>query len=611
MARVCTASTMARPAAGTCPAAAAIKAHASADWGGQPGSRLGLDIGGTLTKLVFFESETRPSWCDGRIARLIKGFAAPGSPRPGWAEREEELSFEDVELGGKFHFVTFRSDHMEMFVALMEEHDLHTGLESILATGGGAYKYARLFKERLGISLRPVDELGVVIQGIAWLIDRPTRDRPLFLDYPVRSHCATPPAPPVPQKSGGGGGFGSALGPLRSLGACRNPSSSMSVASMSTNSGSSPTPASSPCGSPRRSCMERGAQALFPFLLVNIGSGVSVVRVDGLDRFERVSGSAIGGGTFWGLCKLLVPDCGDFESAGRLAEQGDASSVNLLVKDIYGGDYALPNGLKLPGSITASFFAKAAAASAPGPPSPARTSDEEEERNDRSAAGGRAGTDADVLHALTKMVSSNICQIAYLNARLHNTQRIVFTGNFLRQNPVAREAISENMERVSAAHQTRGEDPFRVLFMQHEGYFGALGTFLNNVQDGHLGASAVRTSPPLRRSARELIAAAASAAAGSTASRRGGAATEEDDEEGSRAKCLPGVSLRRAFRSHTRRPSLGEAAAAAGASDGASPAAPAAASRLPSLLAGGAKSLTRMLAVRGQDVSKAAAVEAL
>lgn len=46
----------------------------NADWGGHSGSRLGLDIGGTLAKLVFFESEIRPSWCNGRFAQVIKSL---------------------------------------------------------------------------------------------------------------------------------------------------------------------------------------------------------------------------------------------------------------------------------------------------------------------------------------------------------------------------------------------------------------------------------------------------------------------------------------------------------------------------------------------------------
>lgn len=36
----------------------------------------------------------------------------------------------------------------------------------------------------------------------------------------------------------------------------------------------------------------------YPHLLVNIGSGVSIIKIDGLDKFSRVSGTMLGGGEF-------------------------------------------------------------------------------------------------------------------------------------------------------------------------------------------------------------------------------------------------------------------------------------------------------------------------
>jgi len=66
----------------------------------------------------------------------------------------------------------------------------------------------------------------------------------------------------------------------------------------------------------------------YPYLLVMIGTGVSVLRVDGPRKHERISGSTIGGGTYWGLCRLLT-DVEDFESVLNLAERGDPSKVDL------------------------------------------------------------------------------------------------------------------------------------------------------------------------------------------------------------------------------------------------------------------------------------------
>ncbi|KAL7246537.1 hypothetical protein ACSBR2_001598 [Camellia fascicularis] len=45
---------------------------------------------------------------------------------------------------------------------------------------------------------------------------------------------------------------------------------------------------------------------LFPYLLVNIGSGVSMIKVDGDGKFQQVSRTNDGGGTYWSLGKLLT-----------------------------------------------------------------------------------------------------------------------------------------------------------------------------------------------------------------------------------------------------------------------------------------------------------------
>eukprot|EP00930_Biecheleria_cincta_P071264 TRINITY_DN5877_c0_g1_i2.p1 TRINITY_DN5877_c0_g1~~TRINITY_DN5877_c0_g1_i2.p1 ORF type:complete len:449 (-),score=82.50 TRINITY_DN5877_c0_g1_i2:127-1473(-) len=349
---------------------------------------------------------TSPS-CKSEISasRDCIGFSRQGSF---WGEQDKELCFYDEELKGHFHFLCFRSEQMDRFVSLLADHELHHDITEIFTTGGGAYKYAQLFKERLSITLQPVDELGVVIKGISWLVKRPIHQEMCWLGEQTTFQQ----------------------------------------------------------GCPESEChyLDPG-QDLFPFILVNIGSGVSIVKVEGVDKFERVSGSALGGGTYWGLCKLLCSDCKDFSQASCLAAAGDSSHVNLLVEDIYGGDYELPSGAKLSGSLVASFFAKAGRA----------------EKQDAAP---------DILHALTTMVSQNICQIAYLNARLHSVSRIVFTGNFLRQNSLARQVIADNMRRVSTALQ--GRQSLDALFLQHEGYFGALGSFLHNVGEHHAVAMCKR-----------------------------------------------------------------------------------------------------------------------
>ena len=80
----------------------------------------------------------------------------------------------------------------------------------------------------------------------------------------------------------------------------------------------------------------------FPYLVVSIGSGVSILKVTCPGKFERVSGTSIGGGTYWGLCRLFTR-CTTFEEVLSLAETGDNGEVDMLVRDIYGGGYDAMN----------------------------------------------------------------------------------------------------------------------------------------------------------------------------------------------------------------------------------------------------------------------------
>jgi pantothenate kinase len=79
-------------------------------------------------------------------------------------------------------------------------------------------------------------------------------------------------------------------------------------------------------------------QSPFPYLVVNIGSGVSILKITSPGKFERISGTSIGGGTYWGLCRLFTR-CSTFEDVLGLAENGDNKGVDMLVSDIYGRGY--------------------------------------------------------------------------------------------------------------------------------------------------------------------------------------------------------------------------------------------------------------------------------
>uniref|UniRef100_A0A8D2PF40 4'-phosphopantetheine phosphatase n=1 Tax=Zosterops lateralis melanops TaxID=1220523 RepID=A0A8D2PF40_ZOSLA len=185
---------------------------------------------------------------------------------------------------------------------------------------------------------------------------------------------------------------------------------------------------------------------IFPYLLVNIGSGVSIVKVESEDKFEWIGGSSIGGGTFWGLGALLTKTK-KFDELLQLASKGQHTNVDMLVKDVYGGAYQT---LGLSGNLIASSFGKST------------TADKEFSKEDMAKS---------LLH----MISNDIGQLACLHAKLHNLDKIYFGGFFIRGHPVTMRTITYSINFFS-----KGE--VQALFLRHEGYLGAIGAFLKGAE---------------------------------------------------------------------------------------------------------------------------------
>lgn len=100
--------------------------------------------------------------------------------------------------------------------------------------------------------------------------------------------------------------------------------------------------------------LPRPGPEVYPYLLVNIGSGVSMIKVSGPKEFQRVGGTHLGGGTFWGIMSLLT-GAATFDDMLAMADRGDNSGVDMLVGDIYGMDY---NKIGLKSTAIASTFGK-------------------------------------------------------------------------------------------------------------------------------------------------------------------------------------------------------------------------------------------------------------
>jgi type II pantothenate kinase len=174
-------------------------------------------------------------------------------------------------------------------------------IKTIGCTGGGAHKYDKIFHEQLEITFNKFDELGSLIRGMHFALNN-------FVD-----ECYT----------------------YRNTDQIDNKTDIL-------NYNGDDTPISEKRW--QRDCKEYTIKVFipyttpsFPYLVVNVGSGVSILKVSSIGKFERVSGTSLGGGTYWGLCRLLTK-CATYEEVLDLAESGNAGVVDMLVKDIYGKD---------------------------------------------------------------------------------------------------------------------------------------------------------------------------------------------------------------------------------------------------------------------------------
>ncbi|KAL1896347.1 hypothetical protein Sste5346_004732 [Sporothrix stenoceras] len=237
---------------------------------------------------------------------------------------------------------------------------------------------------------------------------------------------------------------------------------------------------------------------IYPYMLVNIGSGVSMLKVSGPHKYERVGGTSLGGGTLWGLLSLLT-GARSFDEMLELASRGDNSRVDMLVGDIYGTDYG-KIGLKST-AIASSFgkvfrmkhLAETEAEDGVHSPVDAKTTEGGESPTTDglhdAAADGPVPTDddpanmyrgaaynthfsaADISRSLLYAISNNIGQIAYLHSRIHNLDSIYFGGSFIQGHP-------QTMNTLSYAIKFWSKGTKQAYFLRHEGYLGAVGAFL-------------------------------------------------------------------------------------------------------------------------------------
>ncbi|EPS36778.1 hypothetical protein H072_9597 [Dactylellina haptotyla CBS 200.50] len=238
------------------------------------------------------------------------------------------------------------------------------------------------------------------------------------------------------------------------------------------------------------------SEDIYPYLLVNIGSGVSMIKVSGPQKFERIGGTSLGGGTLWGLLSLLT-GARSFDEMLKLADRGDNTTVDMLVGDIYGTDYGR---IGLKSTTIASTFGKVFKKSVAASPAPNENGVKENGVNgsaivDEVDEPDVNGTDLedrampsqavediknekmknfkaeDISRSLLYAISNNIGQIAYLHAQHHNLGRIYFGGSFIRGH-------RQTMNTLAYAIKFWSKGQAQAYFLRHEGYLGAVGAFL-------------------------------------------------------------------------------------------------------------------------------------
>ncbi|KAI9894899.1 MAG: hypothetical protein M1814_000119 [Vezdaea aestivalis] len=226
---------------------------------------------------------------------------------------------------------------------------------------------------------------------------------------------------------------------------------------------------------------------IYPYLLVNIGSGVSMIKVSSPTDYVRIGGTSLGGGTLWGLLSLLT-GAKTFDEMLHMAEKGDNSAVDMLVGDIYGTDYS-KIGLKST-TIASSFgkvFRKQREAEREAEDSGGLSNDDDPTRK---GTGGFNGED--ISRSLLYAVSNNIGQIAYLQSEKHDLKRIYFGGSFIRGH-------RQTIMTLSYAIKFWSNGEKEAFFLRHEGYLGSVGAFVKRQPRNWGRRNSFEETPRLKR----------------------------------------------------------------------------------------------------------------
>ncbi|GAA99823.1 uncharacterized protein L969DRAFT_91764 [Mixia osmundae IAM 14324] len=376
-------------------------------------------------------------------------FASPTSRvKPGMMKRRASVT----ELpGGRLNFIKFETDKLDDCIKFIKDliesssrshgvalDEMKKGVK-IMATGGGSYLFYERLRAELGVDVTKEEEMDCLITGLTFITEIPNEVF-WYSDELLPQSADTDEEPKQAQEV-----RRKLSDPIPSPEASVPLDSEMRPDPLPIEA--LPRPSANP---PMYSLLfDSHPTPHFPCMLVNIGSGVSIIKVDDYGKFERISGTSLGGGTLWGLLSIIT-GAESFDEMLAMSEKGDNAYVDMLVGDIYGSDYS-KIGLK--STTIASSFGKV-------------------------FRKGRQKQDfkpEDISRSLLYAISNNIGQIAYMNAEKHGLDRIYFGGCFIRGH-------AATISTLSYAIRFWSKGTKKALFLRHEGYLGSIGAWLKNIE---------------------------------------------------------------------------------------------------------------------------------
>ncbi|MFX0186669.1 MAG: hypothetical protein ACFE8A_02920 [Candidatus Hodarchaeota archaeon] len=175
-------------------------------------------------------------------------------------------------------------------------------------------------------------------------------------------------------------------------------------------------------------------------LIITIGTGTSIILKK--KSFKHLGGTALGGGLFMGLIKLLF-NFNDFPEAMNLSKKGDRYNVDLKVSDIYEPEDDRVDSIFR--EFTAASFGKI---------------------NDYFIV--NSVQKEDIINSLINMIGENIGIIACQMAETNDIINLIFCGGFLRNNKVLKKMLSL----ICKVNNKK------AIFLKNSEFCGAIGALL-------------------------------------------------------------------------------------------------------------------------------------